>query len=178
MKTIDVDLLQKLLRYDPETGKLFWLPREKSDVPQHPTCIRWNSRYAGREAFTTKDRKGYLKSAIFNVMFRAHRIAWALFYGVWPDGQIDHINMDRADNRICNLREANNSQNNRNRTVQSNNKSGYKGVFQNKKTAKWCSVLMVNGEKYWGGTHSTAQAAAEAYSELCRKHHGEFARTH
>jgi HNH endonuclease len=176
MNTVDIDLLRKLLRYDHETGKLFWLPRAKEDHPEQKKLGLWNSRYAGREAFTTKDRKGYLKSPIFNVTFRAHRVAWALFYGAWPIGQIDHINMDRADNRIHNMREASNGQNNRNRGVQSNNQTGYKGVFYDKRREKYVANLVVDGKLYRGGAFLDVEDAAASYANLCREHHGEFSR--
>lgn len=175
------EVLRQLLRYEPETGKLFWLPREphwfsgELRSAAHSAAI-WNARYAGQETFRHRDRKGYPKGTIFDATFRAHRVAWAIHYGAWPLDQLDHVNMDRSDNRIVNLREADNSQNNQNRGPMSNNKSGFKGVFWDTRRGRWVAALQVRGQLFRGGAFLDPQAAAQSYEALCRKHHGAFSR--
>jgi hypothetical protein len=84
----------EMLDYDPETGKLYWRNR-----PSRPA---WSAKFSGREAFTAVDC-GYRRGQIYGRTHRAHRIIWVMVHGYWPEF-IDHINGDRSDNRICNLR--------------------------------------------------------------------------
>ena len=133
--------LARLLRYDSETGKLFWLPRSedmfavRGSRSAAGSCSQWNRRYAGREAFTALTH-GYLHGNLFNIRVRAHRVAFCLYHGKWPE-VVDHINGDRADNRICNLREVTTAINNRNMAKPSNNTSGVAGVAWDKSRQKW-----------------------------------------
>ena len=89
---------------------------------------------------------------------------------------LDHINMDRADNRISNLRETDNAQNMHNRCAQSNNTSGFKGVSYDKARSLYAAEISYKGEKYHIGRFSTAIEAHEAYKRAATKLHGEFAR--
>ena len=71
------------------------------------------------------------------VRLMAHRVAWAIYYGVWPTGMIDHINGDGLDNRICNLRDVTHKENARNSRRKATNKSGCSGVMRDKHKKKW-----------------------------------------
>ena len=101
--------LRHRLEYDPETGKMRW------KNPAHNLRGRalsiWKSRYLGKEAFTATMPRGYRQGRIDRVAYLAHRVAWALHYGSWPDGVIDHINGCTADNRIENLRDVSQAEN-------------------------------------------------------------------
>ncbi len=90
----------------------------------------------------------------------------------WLD--VDHENLNRADNRGDNLREATRSQNNANTTVRKHNKLGVKGVSV--KCGKYVAHIKINGKKNHLGTHDTIEAAAAAYSKAANDNHGEFAR--
>lgn len=98
------ELLRKLLRYEPETGKLYWR-RRMSHMLNEPAsyCMTWNDRFAGKPALATKSKNGYLRGRINDVNVVAHRVIWAMTYDDWPEGVIKHINGDPTDNRICNL---------------------------------------------------------------------------
>jgi hypothetical protein len=137
---------------------------------------RWNKRYAGTEALSNVGHHGYPRGNIYNKPYRAHRVAWALHYGEWPCGEIDHINGIRHDNRICNLRIATGPENSRNLKRRSDNTSGYKGVSKVAATGKWRAYINLNGKQYSLGYYDTAEAAAAAYANAAPKFHGEFAR--
>jgi len=146
-----LELLHKLLRYEPETGKLYWCERTpdmfkgcKQSVKQ--TCNIWNSRFSGKEAFTCVDSHGYKSGRINSQLFRAHRVAWALHFGEWPSDQIDHINGVRGDNKIENLRIVTHQDNHRNQKRSSNNTSGVTGVHWNTRKGKWASRIWVGGK--------------------------------
>lgn len=156
-----VDYLRQRLRYDPDTGKLYW--RECASMPKS-----WNTKYAGREALAFVGNNGRYMGRIDYKAYQAHRIAWALHYGEDPDGQIDHINHDPLDNRIANLRVVSHQENHRNTGLRRNNASGVMGVSWHKAGAKWTAYVMVDGRKqHLGYFHEfddavAARKAAEA----------------
>lgn len=159
---IEASQLHELLTYEPDTGRLTWKCRK--DV-----LLRWNVRYAGKEAFTAI-RDGYKCGAIHNVGYQAHRVIWAMVYGDWPEDQVDHINGNRSDNRISNLRQADGFQNSQNAKTRSDNTSGYPGVTFFKGRNQWTARICVNGKKIHLGYFSTAEKATEARKEAEKVH--------
>jgi hypothetical protein len=89
--------------------------------------------------------------------------------------EVDHINRDTLDNRRKNLRLATKSNNGINRGLNKNNKSGFKGVFFNKKLGKWNAVLKVDYLRKHLGTFNTAELAGRAYNKAAVKYFGDFA---
>lgn len=167
---IDPQVLRKLLRYETETGKLFWLPRSASLVKpgRNGSVIeaeRFNSRYAGSEALAYRSKAGYLVGAISGKAYFAHRVAWALATGDWPPQWIDHINGARDDNRLCNLRCADSYQNARNAKRRRDNSSGRTGVYWLKDERRWRASLRVQGKTVWLGCFSDFDAAVAARIE-------------
>jgi hypothetical protein len=158
-----IDYLHKRLRYEPETGKLFW--RDCEDMP-----VQWRARYAGKEAFTALSTHGYPYGAVDDRKFSAHRIIWAIHHGYWPRDQIDHINGIRVDNRISNLRVVTHEENQRNSSMKRNNTSGVTGVSWNKLRSKWMARIMIDGRYRHLGSFDTLDAAAEVRAEASRKH--------
>lgn len=88
----------------------------------------------------------------------------------------DHINMDKLDNRVCNLRVVSHSENMRNRTKQKNNTSGFKGVSWNGQRKEYDVRIGVNNKQVWIGYFKDLGIAVQAYDEAALKYHGEFAR--
>jgi len=106
-------------------------------------CKQWNDRYAGKPAFTAVDRKGYLVGAIFDRNYRSHRIIWKMVYGTDPD-QIDHVDGNRTNNRLKNLRDVSGRQNQLNMGRGKANKSGVVGVCWDKQRKRWTATITVN----------------------------------
>ena len=139
-----IETLRKLLSYEPETGKMFWRERTP-DIYSGTSLEFWNSRWAGSEAFISTDGRGYKTGSIYNKPHKAHRVVWALYYGEWPYDDVDHINHDKHDNRIENLRVVTHRENTKNRTIPKSNTSGFVGVVWCKGRGKWRAQIMVDG---------------------------------
>lgn len=173
--------LRQLLRYEPDTGKLYWRERtpdmfQDSGHTASHICARFNSQFAGREAFAAVNAQGYNVGSIFMVEYRAHRIIWKMMTGQEPKDQIDHINGCRTDNRIENLRETDIFGNNRNVASAKGSSSKYLGVCWEKRRLRWRSVIKVNRKQIALGEFSCEEQAARAYDAAAIVHHGEFAR--
>lgn len=149
-----VDYLRKRLRYEPDTGKLFWLDYEGASK-------EWRTRWVGKEAFTALNDKGYYIGSVDNVKYRANRVAWAIYYGEWPEQYLDHINGVTTDDRISNLRDVSHQENHRNSALRKNNTSGVNGVSWSKSSGKWRVHVNVGGKyKHLGYFNNIEEAAA------------------
>jgi hypothetical protein len=156
------EYLKSILRYDPETGEFVWLEGLSYYAPAG-TGAGWLEQ-------------GYNNIKIKNKSYRAARLAWLYVYGMWPTKFIDHINGNRGDDRISNLREASAAENNRNRKIRTDSKTKLKGVYFNERSGKYESKIHVNGHSMWLGSFPTAKDAHQAYYEAAQKHFGQFAR--
>jgi hypothetical protein len=129
----------RLLSYEAETGELFWLSRDAEWFSHTPDPAKYaktfNSRFSGKPAFTAYSN-GYLHGAIFGRLYRAHRVAWAIAHGYWPDC-VDHLNGVRDDNRLENLRDVTKRDNALNQTLRLSNVSGKVGVTWFARDEKW-----------------------------------------
>lgn len=155
--SIDICVIRQLLTYDAETGRLVWQPRPLCMFKTQRHCSVWNARYANGEAFTSVSG-GHRIGAIFDRKFKAHRVAWAIFHGEWPDGDIDHINGDGLDNRISNLRVVSHRMNMQNVKRRRDSASGVTGVCWFKRYNKWMARI---GTKHIG-YFDTLEAATAA----------------
>jgi hypothetical protein len=160
------DLIKRMVRYEPDTGRLFWLPRDRKFFDSEASYRIFHERFAGREAFTSKSTWGYLVAHPLRVTLAAHQAAWAIIYGEWPKGLIDHINGDRTDNRIANLRDVTIAENNRNRKRSKANKSGRVGVFFKTSRRRWLATI---GNKEIG-SFLTFEEACEARAKAEPEH--------
>ena len=176
------ELLRKILRYEPETGKLFWRKRpvemfSSGNRGAEAHCKSWNKRFAESEAFISVT-EGYRIGSIFNRKVFAHRVIWAMVHGEWPKGQMDHINHDRSDNRMENFRIVTNLENSRNASIGKSNTSGIVGVGWDTNKSKWrASIGIFRKNKHLGYFDCfTAAAAARKKAEIkygFHENHGE-----
>lgn len=156
--TVPIELVQKLLEYDPTSGVLMWR-----------VAPRRGSVRAG-DAAGCKTKAGYVFVGIGGKSVMAHRLAWLLFYGEWPGDYIDHINGDKADNRITNLRAVSNSQNMQNmHRPRVDNPLGL-GVTRIGSSG-YRADIWVAGKRKHLGVFKTVDAARAAYSTAKAREH-------
>lgn len=160
---ITQELLKEKLHYDKDTGVFTWL-----DVKSNGKKMR--GKVAG---YANKD--GYVKIGLtledkFYV-YLAHRLVWLYEHGEFPNGHLDHINHDRDDNRITNLRMATHRENMRNQSMSSNNTTGHSGVSFQKSRGKYCAYVCVDYKKIHLGLFENIEDAAKAAREA-REHYG------
>jgi len=157
--SITPEVLRQLLSYNPVSGKLFWLRRNGDEKA---TKI-FNALFAGKEAFTYRMGKKHLQGRILRHGFLAHRVAWAIYHGEWPKGQIDHINGIQTDNRIENLRVVTSRENSCNSKI---HRAGHlPGTTYNKKEGKWKAQVTENSKRICIGRFGTAIEAHKAYMD-------------
>lgn len=157
------DEVRRLVRYDGETGKLYWLPRSRQmfsggSRDAELLAALWNGRWAGKEAFTTRSH-GYFTGHLLDKKLQAHRVAWAIAYGEWPNF-IDHINRDRGDNRLSNLRAVTRTENQRNHPKRSDNSSGVSGVYWDANRKRWSAYINTDKRVSLGRFETMAEAIA------------------
>lgn len=169
-KEVD-EYIRENLRYDPETGYLWWIKEsdhrvgKKRDLDKSADYIHKNSGYVNVNLSLTGGQFPY----------RAHRVAWFLHYGSWPDKSLDHINGIKTDNRIENLRPATQQENDRNRKAYKGCSSKYKGVSWSKSCQKWKSYIRSNQRQEHLGIYSSEEEAAQAYDKAARERFGDYA---
>lgn len=176
MTSLSYEAVSRLLSYDQHSGEVTWLPRPESAFQNYRAFRVWNARYAGKRGFTAVDAGGYYTGRIMGKTHYLHRIVWLIFYGTPPDKQVDHINGDRLDNRIVNLRSASHSENCRNSKSRSGATSAYLGVSWNTRRQKWDVRIKVGRTLASGGMFCDEIDAARAYDRMAAHHFGEFAR--
>ncbi|WP_366871557.1 HNH endonuclease signature motif containing protein [uncultured Ruegeria sp.] len=140
------EVLRQLLDYNPGTGKLRWKHRgpewfKDGRCTAQGEANKWNSIFAGKPALACLDNYGYPSGTLLNARVRAHRVVWAICNSYWPTMTIDHINGDRADNRISNLREVSQSDNCKNTKIPNDNTSGVVGVGWCNTRGKWIAQI-------------------------------------
>lgn len=150
------EYVRSRLSYAPETGALYWMA---------PGLGRRAIKEAG--GFSN----GYLATRIDGTLYYNHRLAWLLTHGVWPVDKIDHVNGNRVDNRLVNLREATHSENLQNlRSARSDSRSGLMGAFF-RRSGVYFSRIMTSGRLTHLGYFKTAEEANSAYLEAKRRLH-------
>ena len=163
---LTIERLREVLNYDPETGKFIWLKTLARRAP------------AGSEAGTNagNKRRPYVRITIAGEHFHAGPLAWFYAPGVWPKGLVDHRDGDPLNNRLANLREASDSQNQANRRSIKTAPPGSKASISTNQAADEAAEIMKDRRKLWLGCHDTPADAHAAYCEAARNIHGEFAK--
>jgi len=149
--------LRDLLEYNYETGVF----RRKQ---------RTSKRIYIGDVAGYLDKSGYVYIKLLSEPWAAHRLAWLYVYGQFPCFQIDHINHKKSDNRIINLRDVTNSDNQKNSTLRKSNRSGFPGVFWNKNTNKWNASIMSQGKRFHLGSFDNKEDAVLSRKEAEIKH--------
>jgi hypothetical protein len=153
-------MLRELIEPDFDTGWLVWKPRGPEwfanayKSPAASQARRFNDRYAHQEALDCLGHQGYLTGTLLGNYFAAHRVIWALHTGEFVE-QIDHINRNRTQNYIDNLRDGAGLVNARNHTRQKNGASGHVGVHWCKLKNMWIVQIGVNNAQVYGGAFPT-----------------------
>lgn len=161
-RSIPVPELRKLIDYDPGSGTFTWRTRK---LP------KWDAKFAGKTAGSVA-ATGYVTLRIMDRAYLAHRVAWAMVTGEWPGSlQIDHIDGDRSNNRIANLRLATNAENAQNTGARSRNTSGYLGVVWFKPKRKWKAEIRAGGRYRHLGYFDDPAEAHAAYVSAKRELH-------
>jgi len=155
--------VKECLLYDEMSGVFTWKARPSS-------CVK-----IGDIAGSFNPASGYWFIRLDGKLLRAHRLAWLYVHGVMPPDEIDHINGDRGDNRLANLRLATHAENTRNGRKLA---SGLKGAHPRKHRPKapWLSRIRKDGKYFHLGCFATAEEAHAAYVKAAHELHGEFAR--
>jgi len=159
---LTAERLRAALHYDPATGVFEWLV-------SRPNCR------AGDVA-GCPTRYGYVYVGLDGRKYMAHQLAWLWMTGAWPAIRLDHRDLDKANNRWTNLRQATRSQNGANTKVSRKSASGLKGITQDKRSGRWYAAITVNQKRRKLGGHDTAEAAHAAYVKAAAEAFGEFAR--
>lgn len=150
------DRLMEMLNYNPDDGVFTWRVAPSPFIA--PGAV------AG-----AVQSGGYRQINLDHVSYMAHRLAWFIVYSAWPDDSIDHINRNRLDNRIKNLRQCSRRENMQNTPVARNNTSGVKGVDRRVRpngTVVWRARIGLDGRSMCLGYYSTREAAVAARSEV------------
>lgn len=149
---MELKTLSQHLRYDPDTGNLY-----RSDGSLAVGYVKG----------------GYRIVSVKGKQYLAHRLAYFLVTGMWPD-VLDHINRDRLDNRWVNLRHTNRLGNAQNAGLRKDSTSGYRGVSFRKSSGKWRAYIQSGGKQHHIGFFNTAEAAYAARQEVIHLHHKSF----
>jgi len=152
---MDHETAKEIFKYDPDTGILTWRVKHCRKVRVGDIAGSLNT-------------KGYRQLKFKGKVYKVHRVIWLITYGKWPENQIDHINGIRDDNRIINLREANQSENGQNRKAKSN--TGVSGVHLGK-DGRYSAQLWINGKRVLTTTFKNFEDAVAAVKEAKRTYH-------
>lgn len=159
---LTAERLRELLHYDPETGLFTWAVERRRKVQ------------AGAIAGTL-NKVGYRVIRIDYRLYLAHRLAWLYSYGDWPRGVIDHVNGEHADNRLCNLRDVDDTINAQNVIKpRAHSRSGVLGAHLHIRAdglPSWRAAVRVDGKTVHLGSFQTPEQAHEAYLSAKRELH-------
>lgn len=158
---VPTDLIREQLGYNPCTGELTWLVHRQKVRP-------------GTVAGTLDKSTGYRQVRVGGKIIYAHRLAWLLATGEWPESRIDHKNGAKDDNRFCNLREATPTQNAYNSKVRSDSPFGKRGVTFDKERGKYTAHIKVDGKSKRLGRWDNIEDADMAYMAAQQRHFGAF----
>lgn len=171
------ETLHRVMRYDAETGRLYWRERTADLMPDLRNRASWNAKNAGREALRNINSNGYKIGTVFGQPILAHRAVWILEHDNC-EGEIDHISGDKLDNRLSNLRLVDTLTNQHNKPMPSKNTSGVVGVSFHKGMGRWAAKIGSRDRAAWLGTFDSFDdaVAARRAAEVERGYHPNHGR--
>lgn len=140
---LPLDVVKTLFDYDPEEGVLIWKEKPINEFRFARDYKAWMTKHAGRKV-TYRDSNGYVRVFINGRLWLAHRIIWMWNYGYLPELQIDHIDHNRQNNRLENLRLVTQSQNNANSRLSLRSVTGVTGVTWHTPSKRWRATINLN----------------------------------
>lgn len=165
--------ISEFVNYDPLTGIFTWKVRPDSMFTRQRIAQSWNKRYAGK-VIKNKCSGGYIRIVINGKAYQAHRLAWVIVHDSDIENWIDHINGNKADNRIENLRLATPAQNAMNAGANPANTTGVRGVYYQKNKNVWTVSCCIRGVRNWLGRFDNLLDAAAARKSFEASNYGEF----
>lgn len=159
---LSFEQVNSVLSYNPETGVFTWK-------------VRSGPNSAGSVAGFV-ETSGYVCIGLFGVTRKAHRLAWLLHHGFWPESQIDHADGCRTNNRINNLRPATPLENSYNKSKTKKNTSGFPGVSFHRQSGKWRATIKAQGKQHSLGLHKNISDAVAARTQAAKVHHKSFSK--
>lgn len=161
MPELTAELARELLSYDPDTGIFTW---------------KGSSRGHAKGAIAgCCSCYGYILIHVHSRMYRAHRLAWFITHGSWPENQIDHINGVKHDNRLLNLRDVTPTKNSENlHLARPGSRSGLLGAHWDRNNKKFVARIVVKKKPMYLGRYATAEEAHQAYLSAKRLLHDGF----
>jgi hypothetical protein len=154
---LTAEYVRECLDYDPETGLFKWKTRPLEHFKDKRSWAAWNTKYANKKTGMTCST-GYLDIRVNNRLYRAHRLAWLIVYGKWPDNQIDHNDGKRDNNKIDNLSDVPHHVNGKNQKLRITNTSGHQGVSLRKNNT-WIARITVNNKDLYLGSFKNIEEA-------------------
>lgn len=159
----EIEDLRRCLTYDQSTGMLRWNSRPREDFKFDWTFENWNSKWAGKEVDSIGNT-GYYRFSLNYKRYLAHRAIIAMTYGYWPS-VVDHLDGDKLNNRLSNLRATTQAVNMMNKSGYKNNTSGVTGVHKRKDNGKYSASVVLNGKRKHLGTFDTIEEAIRVREE-------------
>ena len=154
--------LKEMLDYNKDTGKFIW------------RTPRGNNKIKAGDIAGSITSKGYGVIKYNGKIYLVHRLVWLYVYGQFPTSPLDHINCDKADNRLCNLREASYKQNSHNINKRKSCSSKYKGIHWDKNRQMWRARIVIDGKPRCLGFYTTEGDAHCVWCNFAEEHHKEF----
>lgn len=163
------EYLKECIYYNQFNGSAVWKRRPLRHFKSERDCKIWNSKNAAN-MINCLGNNGYIRLSINGNSYSLHRIIFLYMEGRFPEGQVDHINRNKRDNRFENLRDVSPAINSQNQNIRKNNKSGVKGIYWNNLRNKWHARITINKKVIHLGYYANINDAKNARQQAESRH--------